>query len=172
MMLDLFTESSALLSEDRAYRYNLSRVWDRGAARACFVMLNPSVADESVNDATIRRCIGYARNWRYGGIDVVNLFAYRATDPAEMMKAEDPIGPENDAHIIETCKRASLVVCAWGAHGIYRGRDEQVLRLLSGLNIAPHYLARTGDGSPRHPLRLRADLKPQPMMIEHFKEAA
>lgn len=126
-------------------------------------MLNPSTADENTNDATIRRCVGYAHHWHYGGIDVVNLFAYRATDPSEMMKAEDPIGPGNDSSIIETCKRAKLVVCAWGVHGTYRQRDDEVLQLLLGLDIKPHYLQLTGNGSPRHPLRLRADLKPQPM---------
>lgn len=154
-----------MFSQDRRYRYALFRHWDRVQPKVCFIMLNPSTADENTNDATIRRCMGYAHSWRYGGIDVVNLFAYRSTDPMEMMRAADPIGPGNDSTIIETCKHAGMVVCAWGVHGVYRQRDDEVLELLMGLDIQPHYLQRTGDGSPRHPLRLRADLKPQPMTL-------
>lgn len=177
MKLDLFTESSAVISDDGLYRYRLSRIWDRGTPPVCFVMLNPSTADAFTNDATIRRCVRYAHSWKwrpnhpskdwagYGGLEVVNLFAYRATDPLQMMKADDPVGPDNDRHIIETCKHAGMVVCAWGVHGVWRNRDDDVLQLLLGLDITPHYLQRTGNGSPRHPLYLRADLRPQPMTL-------
>jgi hypothetical protein len=172
-MTDLFTMSSAVFSPDRVYRYRLSRIWDRSVRPAVFIMLNPSTADEITDDATIRRCKGYAHAWHYGGIVVVNLFAYRATDPAELKKADNPIGgPDNDRHIIEACEDSAIVVCAWGVHGTYKARDEDVLRMLFSLNLTPHYLQLSGNGSPRHPLYLSASLKPQPLSVTHFKEAA
>ena len=182
---DLFMETRAVLSPDRLYRYRLSRIWESRSKPVCFVMLNPSTADELADDATIRRCKGFALSWRqsadqsfmpavrYGGIEVVNLFAYRATDPKEMMKAAHPIGPENDHHIIEAVKRSGIVVCAWGVNGGYMQQDRWILQLLFGLGITPHYLQLTADGAPRHPLRLRADLKPQPWTFPQLlKEAA
>src|SRR5881396_744410 len=121
----------ATFSRDRRYRYRLWRRWDRSRAVVAFVMLNPSTADAMHDDPTIRRCIGFARNWGFGGVDVVNLFALRATDPRALRRAHDPVGPANDRHIASAGSRASLVILAWGAQGRLRGRAQDAWRILS-----------------------------------------
>jgi hypothetical protein len=145
-------QRDALISECGLYRYRLSRTW--GDERpACFIMLNPSTADATQDDPTIRRCIGFARAWGCGGIVVVNLFALRATDPRELYKHESPIGPENDSHIRAAVIECDPVVCAWGVCGTFRRRDEEVAALIrsSGLPWGK-CLGVTRDGHPRHPL--------------------
>jgi len=112
---------SAVISPCGLYRYRLSRQWTEPSYSLAFVMLNPSTADAEVDDPTIRRCIGFARREGYGGIEVVNLYAFRATSPDDLWKAKDPCGPENEGHLISIA-RASVgygtpIVCAWGAHG-------------------------------------------------------
>lgn len=97
--------SDAVLSDCGTYRYSLTRVWDESRPRVCFVMLNPSTADASANDPTIVRCRNFAYSWNYGSLEVVNLFAYRATNPRVLRTVQDPIGPENDRHIIEATAR-------------------------------------------------------------------
>lgn len=149
-------ERSATLSPCRVYRYALWRRWGRGPY-AMFIGLNPSTADETNDDPTIRRCIGFARAWGYGALCMANLFAFRATQPADMKKAVEPVGWEND-HALQTLARgAGVVVAAWGAHGTYKGRDQSVRLLVPDL----HYLRLTKDGHPGHPLYLPANLKPQ-----------
>ena len=145
---------SAKLSGCRTWRYALWRTWDRKKPRAVFIGLNPSTADETEDDPTIRRCIGFARAWGCGGIRMVNVFAFRATKPKELAKAEDPIGPDNDywlgviADVART--KEAPVVAAWGAHRI--GTDRiKTIRFIFKRNIVV-CLGRTKDGSPRHPL--------------------
>ena len=125
---------------------------------AAFVCLNPSTADEEQDDPTVRRCIRYAKEWDYGGLAVLNLFAFRATDPETMKQAGNPIGPVNDIYISIWSVKAGITVCAWGVHGDFLDRAREVLPLL----YQPHYLALTAGGLPRHPLYLKADLKPIP----------
>ena len=91
---------SAAFSPCRRYRYCLSRVWNPKLPSVMFVGLNPSTADEQEDDPTVRRCIGFARNWNFGGLILVNLFAYRSTDPADLLRVDDPVGPGNDKHIL------------------------------------------------------------------------
>src|SRR5438128_11131670 len=110
----------ATFSRDRRYRYRLWRRWDRSRAVVAFVMLSPSTADAMHDDPTIRRCVGFARAWGCGGVDVVNLFALRATDPRALRKAADPIGPANERHLRRAVRAAGLVVLAWGAHAMAR----------------------------------------------------
>lgn len=120
----------AYISEDGVYRYSLTRDWDETLPVMLFVMLNPSTADAVVDDQTIRRCIGFAERAYMGGLEVVNLFAFRATDPKEMKAAPDPVGPENNTVIRQALSEAKTVVCAWGAHGSFQGRAQDVLTLI------------------------------------------
>ena len=158
----------AWFSECGTYRYALLRCIDLGldgldgSQGRCLnvVMLNPSTADATQDDPTIRRCIGYARRWGYGELMVTNLFGFRATEPAVMKAAADPIGPENDARILEIAQHASAVVVAWGIHGAHRGRDQQVLAMLHAADISPLCLGTTKGGQPKHPLYLSAGLSP------------
>lgn len=151
---------AAGFSPCRRYRYWLTRVWDVASPLVCFLMLNPSLADEETDDPTLRRCMGFARAWGAGGVALVNLFAYRTPYPRELLAAPDPVGPENDYWVAE-CTAGRRVIAAWGsaAHRL-GGRDREVLRTLSARTL--ECLGTTSDGSPRHPLRLRADTVPVP----------
>lgn len=141
------------------YRYELTRTWDPASALVCcWVMLNPSTADASVDDPTIKRCIGFARDWGFGGLVVVNLFALRSTDPRALKTAVDPVGPRNDASILAAAGRASRVVCAWGTHGVFADRGAEVRQLLRPFD--PHALRLTKAGHPSHPLYLPRALSP------------
>lgn len=153
--------SIAGMSECQRYRYTLLRRLDRGDTKLVFIGLNPSTADAHHDDPTIRRCIGYARAWGMSSMWMLNLFAFRATDPADMRAAPDPIGPENDATIDCICQDATMIVAAWGVHGTYLGRDNVVRDRLKG---RLHALRLTRGGHPAHPLYLPAELKPQPWM--------
>jgi len=153
--------SSAYFSPCGQYRYTLHRRWDATLPTLVWIMLNPSTADAQTDDRTIRRCIGFARGWRYGGIGVVNLFAFRATDPANLpANADQAIGPDNDRHIARAAA-AATVMCAWGVRGSQFGRDQQVLRLLAAAGCASVLtLGTTKAGHPRHPLYVPGDVLP------------
>jgi hypothetical protein len=147
----------AAFSADGRYRYRLWRRWDRSRPVVAFVMLNPSTADARRDDPTIRRCVAFARRWGYGGIEVVNLFALRATDPRALQAADDPIGPVNDRHVRRALAAARTLVLAWGARGAMRDRAASTRRLVSPR--APRCLGLTRSGEPRHPLYLRSDAR-------------
>lgn len=153
-------ERTATISECGRYRYSLTRRWGEGAT-CCFVMLNPSTADAEVDDPTIRRCIGFAQREGYGALEVVNLFAYRATDPKRLRNTPDPIGPENNQHLAQAFDKAGLIVAAWGAHGSFHSRNQVVRRMLNGRSMC---LGTTAKGEPKHPLYLakNAPLMPWP----------
>lgn len=120
-----------------------------------FIGLNPSTADETQDDPTIRRCINFAKAWGFSGVYMANLFAFRATDPKVMMQADDPIGRDNDAWLRTLSSSASLVVGAWGVGGSYMGRDREVCQLIGAMDC----LGLTKGGHPRHPLYVRADVE-------------
>lgn len=148
-----------------AYRYDLTRIWDaREPFLVNFVMLNPSTADASDDDPTIRRCITYARRWGYDGLVVTNLFALRATDPKALLTDPDPVGPENDAHLSHWAAMTELVICGWGSHPMAARRANAVLALLRSAGVEPHVLKLTGSGMPGHPLYLKADALPFPLV--------
>src|ERR1700680_305374 len=119
-MADLFIERDAVLSDCGVYRYLLRRVWDRDKIRVLIVMLNPSTADAQVDDATIRSLFRLCRRLGYGSFEVVNLFAFRATDPDELFKATDPIGPLNERISGAAIVRCDLTIVAWGTHKMAR----------------------------------------------------
>lgn len=146
-------QKDATLSEDRLYRYSLIRVWDAEKPKVLFIGLNPSSADETEDDATIRRCIGFAKRWGFGAILVGNLFAIRSKDPAVLYEAKDPIGPENDVHLAKMAQEASLIVAAWGNNGGYRNRSEEVSALFTQMKC----LGINKTGEPKHPLYVASD---------------
>lgn len=148
----------AILSDCGKFRYALYRVWADGLPALVFVMLNPSTADAMQDDPTIRKCIAFAKRLGYGGIAVVNLFAFRATKPADMRSSVDPIGPDNDKHIVEHCRDwdgMSDVCCAWGGNAkMDSPRVRRVLELIKRAGSVPKALALNADGTPQHPLML------------------
>lgn len=141
-------EKSAILSADRKYRYVLTRIWDETKPTVVFIGLNPSTADEEVDDKTIRKCIGYAKRWGYGKLIMVNLFAFRSTDPSMLKRVEDPVGPDNDSYIQKCVSESNLVIACWGNHGKLLNRDKVLMDSLPNLVC----LKRNKNGTPHHPL--------------------
>jgi hypothetical protein len=148
----------------RTWRYSLHRIWDENKDLVAFIGLNPSTADETQDDPTVRRCCGFVKKWGFGGLVMLNLFAFRATDPKQMKAAADPVGPKNDEALVCYTKNR-LVVCAWGCNGLFRDRHRKVLDLLGGRRKLL-CLELTKDHLPKHPLYLRADLVPFAMPTE------
>jgi hypothetical protein len=148
-------ERSALFSTCGTFRYRLGRRWREGP-RVAFVLLNPSTADELVDDPTIRRCIGFAMKEGFGGLEIVNLYAYRATNPVDLRRAGYPVGPENDKHIAAAVRDCKWVVVAWGVQAGDSVRPNAVLDILRQLQKATYCLRTTLAGYPEHPLRLPA----------------
>lgn len=153
--------SVAVYSDCERYRYMLTREWGPGG-RILFVMLNPSTATEAQNDPTVERCERRARALGHGGFRVVNIFAWRDTDPRALRAVADPVGPGNDAAIRAGAVWADTIVCAWGAHGAHLGRGPAVERLLRGTGRALHHLGMTKAGAPRHPLYVAYAQRPVP----------
>lgn len=162
--LSLFSMTAATLSADRRYRYTLTRRWALSGETVAFIMLNPSTADETADDPTVRRCRGFAAAWGCGAVLVLNLFALRATDPGELWKPyAAPVGPDNDAEILAALEQhdVRLVVAAWGAWKAKRFRERE-REFLEAFPRPLYVLALTKDGHPRHPLYLRGTSRPTP----------
>lgn len=144
--------SEAVYSDCGRYRYALTRIWEEAGKRLLFIMLNPSKATELKNDPTVERCERRARVLGYGGFRVVNIFAWRETDPTKLRRAAEPVGPENDAQILAGCAWADDILCGWGAHGAHLDRGAAVAALLNGEARKLSCLGETRQGHPRHPL--------------------
>lgn len=153
-------DSEALYSPCGAYRYLLTRRWGEGGL-LLYVMLNPSTATEERNDPTIERCERRARMLGHGGLAVANLFGFRATYPADLRAAPDPVGPENDAVLMQAASGAGTILCGWGTHGALMGRGPQVAARLRGTGRPVCHLGLTRDGHPRHPLYVGYAVVPQ-----------
>jgi hypothetical protein len=159
-------KSAADFSECRRYRYDLWRQWGETEFPYCmFIGLNPSTADETEDDPTIRRCIAYAKAWGYSALCMTNLFAFRATEPKVMKAEPSPISEpssfgliKNDLALLSNATHASIVIAAWGKDGKHLRRDKDVIRLLPPL----HCLKLNKDGTPAHPLYLLGNLHPIP----------
>lgn len=160
-MSDLFRQTGAAFSPDRVYRYSLWREWDRPKGLVNFVMLNPSTADEDVNDPTVERCERFARRWGYGGLYVTNLYAFRSTDPKRLRSCEDPVGPENDSAIAQVAHRCEVVVGAWGNNATVT-RAREVLDLIGVHRV--FCLDVNLSGHPVHPLYQPNDAKLVPFL--------
>lgn len=154
------TSNGAILSDCDKYRYRLWRYIGGSKGPVLFVMLNPSTADETIDDPTIRRCISFAKLWDHNSLLVGNLFAFRATDPKQMKQAEDPVGSENNQHLIEMSKESCLTVSAWGTHGNFLNRSAEVIKILDTEHNPLQILKITKQGYPSHPLYLPKNLIP------------
>lgn len=166
------------ISPDGLYRYTLWRRWGAGPI-ACFVMLNPSTADATEDDPTIRKCMGFARRWGMGGIRVANLFAYRTPYPRELAQAHargiDVVGPGNDVILRAHMETAARFVVAWGPAASAGAAVRRMMAVRAAAVIEQaeqaaaelHCLGRAADGSPRHPLMLRyaTEIEPWPTPI-------
>lgn len=165
-------ERDVLLSPDGAYRYILTRRWGDASRPADlkilgWVGLNPSTADAVKDDATIRRCVGFAKRWGYDAIAMLNLFAYRATSPVVMRRVVDPIGPLNDIVLETMAGHCDKLVLCWGAHGTHRNRSDVVvgnLRRLHQRDLMMFGLTKSGE--PLHPVRLPNDRELIPYIDE------
>lgn len=156
-MSDLFNakESDAVISDCGKYRYLLRRVWDQQKPRALLVMLNPSTADASTDDPTIKSCIRLTNGLGFGGFEVVNLYAWRATDPAMLAHVADPIGKNNDGVIAAAINRWDIPICAWGKNAGH-SRARAVYEALTAQRPAAFCFDMNKDGSPKHPLYIKS----------------
>lgn len=156
-------QGGAAFSDDRRYRYSLYRRWSRPTVRdddrtVLFVGLNPSIADALIDSRTLRRMTSFSQSWGAHRLVVGNLFAYRAQDPRELLRADDPVGPENDQALLDLIDESHLIVAAWGALGTHRRRADRVVDLLGQCDrCVVHCFGVTQNRQPRHPLYLRRD---------------
>lgn len=158
--MELFQTNAktATFDRERIYRYALWRRWSGGNRYVQFICLNPSTADESTDDPTVRKCVKFARVWGFDAMCITNLFAYRATDFNVAAKAADPIGFGNDRHLLRIAADASLIVCAWSRHGGFNNRSSQVCSLLANYDL---YCLRITQTQPWHPLYLPDSTRPK-----------
>ncbi|UDW83761.1 DUF1643 domain-containing protein [Pasteurella canis] len=148
---------NAIFSNCRTYRYVLWRIWEPELPKITFIGLNPSTADESEDDPTIRRCINFAKKWGYGGIYMVNLFAYRSTDKSLIYQVPQPIGQDNDKYILQFSQQSEKVIAAWGNTGSYLSRSQQIYQMVPNL----YCLAINKTSEPKHPLYTHSNSVPQ-----------
>lgn len=161
--------AAAIFSPCKKYRYTLRRESLFGEGRVMFLMLNPSTADAVRNDPTVRRCMGYAREWGFRELVVGNLFALRSTDPSKLYEVTEPIGELNDEHLLREALLAELVVAAWGVHGKHLDRGARVAAMLGAAGVTLQCLGHNANGSPRHPLYVPGGI--EPMAYEPWKLA-
>lgn len=172
-----YADAGAIISADQRHRYLLWREWRGthdpknwnwfgavdGAGEplgepkpVLFVMLNPSTADGASDDPTVRRCVSFAASWKFERLEIVNLFAYRTSEPAALLALtdrDDPIGRDNMMHVQRAASRADLIVCAWGDGGSdYLGQAETIRGWIGDRPV--YALGLTRKGNPRHPLYL------------------
>lgn len=147
-------QRDARISKCGSYRYLLNRRWEDGRIMT-FVMLNPSTADAETDDATIRKCIGFAKKNGFGAVSVVNLYAFRATKPSDLKANGFPVGDDNDAYIQHAMLNTDRVVLAWGDNAREQvERVNQVLKIIKESGHRPYALKLTTKGVPSHPLML------------------
>ena len=166
MTIPLFkmAENGAIFSYDRSYRYCLWREWYVDHPAIAFIGLNPSTADEKDNDATIRKCIGYAKSWGFGKLYMVNLFGYCSRNPINLDYAKDPVGPDNDWWLVVTATKVKRMVACWGSHEGVSERAAIVKELLKG-KVKIEAFGFTKTGHPLHPLYLKKTCEPMEMCL-------
>ena len=169
--------AGAWISEDGTYRYDLRRSWTQlldTTGTVCWVMLNPSTADAHTDDATIRRCIAFSKRSGFSGLVVVNLFAYRATDPKRLRLVTDPVGPDND-RVAGFWIRHLPCIAAWGSWGAKHYVQPRVEWFLEQARFSPkpvQCLGITQEQQPRHPLYVAAQTDLEPLNVERLRAAS
>jgi len=162
----LFQESYAHFSDCDNYRYLLCRTWDESKPAICYLMLNPSTADEKVNDNTIERCQRRATSMGYGTLIIVNIFPYRLTDSRQLNKVQDLYGDRELANleIVYAVAKADMTICGWGNHKLAGSRAREIMALLDQHKLLHkiHCLKQNSDGSPAHPLYIPYAEQPKP----------
>jgi hypothetical protein len=163
-----FLKSTALISDCQKYRFHLTRVWDESKPSICWMLLNPSTADAEKLDPTLTRCLGYSVDWGYGQMHILNIFAFRATDPKVMMAVADPVGHNilvggtpvsNDGYLTLIPGICHMTVAGWGGGGTFKGRYVEVAKLAQVRGLKFQCLGQTKTGQPRHPLYLAKNTK-------------
>ena len=159
-----------IFSPGRVYRYVLRRQWHSGTSEAprriAWIGLNPSTADEVTLDQTLAAVCRYSRNWGFSDVVMLNLFAFRATDPRDLKRASDPIGPDNDQHLLTEVRNVERVIACWGDQGRFLGRDRHVSDLLG---VSFGCLLQNRSGAPHHPLYLKSRIKPKPFGLHQTR---
>jgi hypothetical protein len=162
--------NQCIFSPDRAYRYVLRHRWDDLACetprRIAWIGLNPSTADEVTLDQTLAAVCRYSKKWGFSEVVMLNLFAFRATDPRDLKRAMDPIGPKNDEHLLAEVPNVDRIIACWGDHGRFLARDRQVSDLLG---VSFECLLRNRTGAPHHPLYLKSRIKPKPFRLDQIR---
>lgn len=165
------TAATAVFDPSRTYRYLLTRTWGTSGTHAVWTMLNPSKAGAFAGDPTIGRCIDFTKSWGLDGLAVVNLDALIATDPRELRKHPDPVGPLNDEFIRKAIQPWSVVVVAWGAHPMAAARAEAVLDIIADRTSGVGCLGVTADGHPIHPLARGKHYVPAGTRLRTFRSS-
>lgn len=155
-MPNVYIENDAVISDCGQYRYLLRRTWDRSKPRALLVMLNPSTADATLDDATIRSCVRLLSGHGYGSMEVVNVYAFRSTDPDALAKQSDPFGPDNERIVLGAIGRCDVVICAWGAYPPARQHATRILNAVRSRRPAIYCFGKTKAGAPKHPLYIKS----------------
>jgi len=153
MLFDMGIDKGADLSDDRVYRYRLWRRW-RDGDQMTFIGVNPSTADETEDDQTIKKCIGFTKRHDCTAVQMLNLFAFRHKNPEVMKKHRSPIGPRNDEVLLKYAREAKFAVACWGIHGEHMGRARQVIDMLSSNEVTLMCFGLTKFGFPKHPVML------------------
>lgn len=158
--------NTCAFSPCRKYRYTLVHKIGGGVGRIAWIGLNPSTADEQTLDPTLRRVRGFSKLWGFDEFVMLNLFAFRSTDPLALMREVDPVGPENNAHLLAETMTATAVVAAWGVNGVVNNQDRKVMTLLKDEVLL--CLGQTKHGHPKHPLYVAGTAKPVAFNRPHY----
>jgi hypothetical protein len=153
-LIKLYIKKHAIISHDNKYRYQLSRIWEEEKPKVLFIMLNPSTADADIDDPTIRRVVNFAKSWDYGGLFVGNLYAFRSSEPKDLLYTDDPIGKDNIQHIKFLIGLTDRVIYCWG-------NNQKEPKWLYDLVNNPYCIDISKKGVPKHPLYLKGELQPK-----------
>ena len=150
-------KADTIFLEDKVHRYVLTREWDLDKPSIMFIALNPSIGrTKKLTTPTIRRCIGFARQWGFGKLFVANLFSFRATFPKDLFNSHNPVGNKNDYWLKKLAKDVDKIVLAYGNRGKFKNRHDEILKIIDD----PYCIKKLKTGMPPHPLYLKYTKKP------------